>query len=119
MMDVEIGRKWVAALRSGEYPQTTDVLYDGCGYCCLGVLACVIGLPFERLAAPDCDLPVWAVRDEVGMLPIADLTRVGLSETDAVVLAEMNDQLKPFSSIADFIEANLLPAAAPPEEAPR
>lgn len=31
--------KWIAALRSGEYGQTKEVLCDGEGnYCCLGVL---------------------------------------------------------------------------------
>ena len=33
--------KLVAALRSGEYKQTKNCLYDGEGYCCLGV-ACDI-----------------------------------------------------------------------------
>jgi hypothetical protein len=29
--------KWVKALRSGNYKQTTNALQDDCGYCCLGV----------------------------------------------------------------------------------
>ncbi len=29
---------WVAALRSGQYAQTTGTLKDDKGYCCLGVL---------------------------------------------------------------------------------
>lgn len=32
-------KAWLAALRSGEYKQTTGVLKDACGYCCLGVAA--------------------------------------------------------------------------------
>ncbi len=46
----EIAGKWSAALRSGEYPQTTGQLcrrnLDGkvLGYCCLGVLAVTMGL---------------------------------------------------------------------------
>lgn len=31
--------KWVAALRSGEFKQTTGTLQNEDGYCCLGVLA--------------------------------------------------------------------------------
>jgi len=37
-MNEAIKTKWVAALRSGEYAQTTEVLRNGNGYCCLGVL---------------------------------------------------------------------------------
>jgi hypothetical protein len=34
----EIKEKWITALRSGEYAQTTHMLNDGKGMCCLGVL---------------------------------------------------------------------------------
>lgn len=34
----EVKEKWVQALRSGEYDQTTKVLRDNEGFCCLGVL---------------------------------------------------------------------------------
>jgi hypothetical protein len=34
-------RKWVEALRSGEFNQTKYVLHDDVGYCCLGV-ACEV-----------------------------------------------------------------------------
>lgn len=37
-MNPEIKSEWVAALRSGDYKQTKDVLSDGQGFCCLGVL---------------------------------------------------------------------------------
>jgi len=37
-MNPEIKQLWVDALRSGDYNQTTGVLHDGFGYCCLGVL---------------------------------------------------------------------------------
>jgi hypothetical protein len=33
---------WVTALESGEYSQCTHSLYDGEGYCCLGVYAKVV-----------------------------------------------------------------------------
>lgn len=36
-------QKWVDALRSGEYNQTTGTLQDDYGYCCLGV-ACKVAL---------------------------------------------------------------------------
>jgi hypothetical protein len=37
-MKADIKQKWVAALLSNEYEQTTGALRDGTGYCCLGVL---------------------------------------------------------------------------------
>ena len=38
MMNSEVKVKWLAALRSGKYKQTTEVLRDCKGFCCLGVL---------------------------------------------------------------------------------
>lgn len=37
-MNQEIKARWVAALRSGEYPQAINRLRAEGGYCCLGVL---------------------------------------------------------------------------------
>lgn len=37
-MNPEVKAKWIAALRSEKYPQTTELLRDCQGYCCLGVL---------------------------------------------------------------------------------
>ena len=37
-MKQEIKKKWIAALRSGEYQQTCEVLRNEDGFCCLGVL---------------------------------------------------------------------------------
>lgn len=37
-MPKELLAKWLAALRSGEYPQTIGSLRDSNGFCCLGVL---------------------------------------------------------------------------------
>jgi hypothetical protein len=37
-MNPEIKARWVAALRSGEYQQTTGNLRTENGFCCLGVL---------------------------------------------------------------------------------
>jgi len=36
--------EWTAALRSGDYEQCQDVLNDGGGFCCLGVLCEIAGL---------------------------------------------------------------------------
>lgn len=40
---VEYMTEWVTALRSGKYKQIDGMLYNGYGFCCLGVL-CEIGV---------------------------------------------------------------------------
>lgn len=44
-MKAEMKADWIAALRSGEFRQTTGTLRqrspEGDSHCCLGVLACV------------------------------------------------------------------------------
>ena len=42
-MNQEIKQKWVEALRSGKYKQTTYVLRREDSYCCLGVLCDIAG----------------------------------------------------------------------------
>lgn len=37
-MNKRIKKKWLKALRSGEYTQTRGVLHNDNGFCCLGVL---------------------------------------------------------------------------------
>ena len=46
-----VKRKWLAALRSGEYKQTTGALYDSTNdaFCCLGVLCNIEGVDKEDL----------------------------------------------------------------------
>lgn len=41
-LPVDVKKKWVEALRSGEYTQTRNVMYNPKtgGFCCLGVLEC-------------------------------------------------------------------------------
>lgn len=45
-------QKWANALRSGKYKQTTGVLQDHLGYCCLGV-ACDIFIPAKEQLRDD------------------------------------------------------------------
>lgn len=41
-------KKWLRALRSGKYKQTTGTLQDKDGYCCLGV-ACKVLIPKSKI----------------------------------------------------------------------
>lgn len=47
-MPKEMKAKWLEALRSGKYPQGRDTLFDGYGYCCLGVLQVAIDGTVEK-----------------------------------------------------------------------
>jgi hypothetical protein len=54
-MLTEIQEKWLKALESGEYKQCTEALFDGTGYCCLGVADVVcLGRTFTRSTDHSC-----------------------------------------------------------------
>ena len=105
-MKKKLKRKWVKALRSGEYCQTEGSLIDEKGYCCLGVLCDVMGI------AQDEDENFV---DEDGRA----LTSLGSAHDDGEglsglvmkggrwELAKMNDHGATFDEIADWIEENL------------
>ncbi len=115
-MNIEVKRKWVDALRSGEYKQGKGQLRKGDKFCCLGVLcdlhaketghrwsvvpqnseAKFIRSYLDSDCYPDDRVAEWA----------------GLKETDPVIkghsLATYNDGTNSsFFEIADLIEKNL------------
>lgn len=109
--------KWVAALRSGNYSQTKEVLCDGGGgYCCLGVLCDI----YEKETGDT--LP----KKESGMYKVSEDTLldfpyvrewVGLQGTQgefatrtdipASLLTALNDEWDnwDFNKLADLIES--------------
>jgi hypothetical protein len=100
-MNKELLKRWVAALRSGEYQQCTGALTttkDGpgtpiIGYCCLGVLQAI-----EPSIEPDS-----------GKLDSHDMRRVIGGHIDQYTLVAMNDPMgKTFPEIADYIEKKYL-----------
>lgn len=109
-MDQQMKAKWVAALRSGEYKQTTrklrEVYEDGSvGFCCLGVLCDLSGMGrWEGSLYHDEGDHVLAGGNRLWELG----TRYGLKRGEAVDLAYHNDIDKwSFDQIADYIEKNL------------
>jgi hypothetical protein len=97
-MDAQLKSKWVEALRSGKYQQARNFLKSEDGYCCLGVLCDIQGADFE------------AIREEFGSLSLSLNPAKYLGEVNtikATELAQMNDNGKSFSEIADYIEVNL------------
>lgn len=126
-------RRWIEALRSGEYKQCRGTLYDGTGYCCLGVAehlfngepeqhgrtyrfsdptnpedwsSSVLTNRTRRLLGFEADCPELFTL----VLPEPEwddgLEWVGISTS----LAELNDRYKfGFEQIADLIEERIDP----------
>lgn len=106
--------KWIQALRSGEYKQTTGALQKTkgakAGYCCLGV-ACVL---YNEVAAANNRISVEiknpsgnvAFGGNIEQLPMRPLRHYGLSGQMQEDLIDINDKKKKnFNQIADYIEA--------------
>lgn len=110
-MKKSIAKKWVAALRSGQYAQGVGNLREGGAFCCLGVLCDLHstitgkgqwdGGEYHAGCESDCMVPPDNVCEWAGMQENnPDM------ESDYITLAEMNDAGASFAEIADKIEAN-------------
>lgn len=114
----ENAKKWVEALRSGEYQQGTKFLCKDGKYCCLGVL-CDLAVKegivkFDDMVEPEvryfggnCDVLPQAVQSWVGLknaLGAYD-TYFAFGTIMQDSLASLNDvEMLKFNEIADFIE---------------
>lgn len=100
-MKKRIMQKWVKALRSGEYKQTTYRLIDDDGFCCLGVL-CDIATKEGIIT-----LDIWqsGSRLPVEVMKWADISHhYGAYNKSAYNLADLNDNGKSFKYISSIIE---------------
>jgi hypothetical protein len=120
----EVKTKWVAALRSGEYEQTTGTLSRDGAYCCLGVLcelAIKDGVEIEKHPTPGASTRYG---ESVGVLPWRVVSWAGVPDCDPDVqvppkdddqfatdewqaLSGVNDGGASFELIADLIEKSL------------
>lgn len=107
-MDQQIKAAWLKALRSGKYKQGSEYLFNNGEYCCLGVLAKVIGAKFDKDG-----IPIFKGK-RVGAQNSSDSllspTFCGLRTSTQQTLASMNDGIpesKSFREIADYIERRL------------
>lgn len=102
-------KKWLKALRSGDYKQGSGCLKrvneNGTTYCCLGVLIDTLGTRWKKVAGRT---HLACRGNAVAALP-ADIKRqVGLSDKVESKLIEMNDQKgRSFKQIARYIERYL------------
>lgn len=117
-MDKKVAMKWIKALRSGKYKQTSEVLRQTdengkVGHCCLGVLAEISGVDKDflnengTLDEPDVRSRCGNIGDEEGT-PRAGCIKIKIKKqlVDCTGLAQANDQGASFKAIATWIEKN-------------
>jgi hypothetical protein len=111
----EFGKKWLKALRSGDYKQATKTLYDPTtdGYCCLG-LACKLEYPLYYLKSSSGGyagiISKGKQPDELKYnLKKIPKELLGLSGGSPLVrtLVNKNDKGESFVKIANWIEKNV------------
>jgi len=104
----ENAKKWVEALRSGEYEQTTENLQDHRGYCCLGV-ACDLYEKSTGNTLVNTDGVIFGavLSEDEGLIKVQEW--IGLKYEDGSYLGDsltdLNDQGLDFIGIADIIES--------------
>jgi hypothetical protein len=98
-------KKWIAALRGGEYNQAKRQLQSREGFCCLGV-ACEVFLPEEKKNRADNGM-LWGTTPNFQPVPKwlikinADVENIA-----GVSLMVLNDRsLANFKEIADLLES--------------
>lgn len=118
-MNARVKRKWVKALRSGQYKQGRADLINEDGHCCLGVLVEEMApqfvahpgdpYPYRGYADPLASGAVISRGDPVfGTIPDDLAILWGLDDATQDELATMNDRHgSSFDGIADWIEENL------------
>ena len=115
----ENAKKWVAALRSGKYKQTKNVLHRTNGqdkFCCLGVACDLFIKSGGKLSAVrkkhDGSIPCISYAGKTGILPATVKKWLGLSGPEGEYgkyedqsLTMLNDNGKTFKYIAKLIES--------------
>jgi hypothetical protein len=111
-MNPEIRKLWTDALRSGRYSQTTQVLRNRYGFCCLGVL-CDLAVAAGVISPPYIDelgIREYGREHKYEELPIEVQEWAGLTSGDPVLIENQtcttaNDRLRlSFNEIADLID---------------
>jgi hypothetical protein len=99
-------KRWIAALRSGEYKQGRFTLCHDDEYCCLGVACDVFGIPYEtesgvRFYSGNEIVLTVAVRDMLGLKDVGGKVN---DEDMSEALFYHNDNGYTFEQIADTME---------------
>lgn len=106
-MKLSIAKKWIAALRSGNYKQAKETLRRGNSFCCLGVLCNLHAQEHPEIAAEQRYAAKYMGRGN--FLPEAVAVWAGLKSDNAMIpghlysLSYQNDTGADFKKIADLI----------------
>lgn len=109
-MKAALKKKWIDALRSGNYKQGHSVLRNDDHYCCLGVLCDVIGPTKWDKDGREGDTYVWKHENKNNYCVVPYMNELDeyFVDKQQVRLANMNDkENKSFEEIADYIEKNV------------
>lgn len=115
-MNSEIKDKWLKALRSGKYKQTTGVLKASDSYCCLGVLCDVYSKTKKKSGIKFDDFNQFFDGENLKLSILSDRiinwaelsgNEIEPSRDNHATLMVLNDSGKTFLEIADIIEKHL------------
>jgi len=114
-MNSQIKERWVRALRSGEYEQTTRCLHNDKGFCCLGVLCDLYAKEHNVSWNRNSITQKYDLFHSDQVLPpeVMEWARVERDPTvkhasrGATTLAMLNDHSLDFNQIAQIIEEQL------------
>ena len=103
-------QEWVDALRSGKYKQTKETLKGelpegGVGYCCLGVLADIMGYEIE--VETYIGGGEWLKYETEGPKHIYEDFKASAGGDFVDLLMRHNDNGMPFRKISDIIEREM------------
>ena len=95
----ELYDRWVAALKTGNYPKTRGTLHDDCGFCCLGVatdLVLVDENEYWQYANYELNPNVYSYRNGTTILPdsVAELLNFGYNLSGVFELNELSSGLQ-------------------------
>lgn len=115
MMKEDVKKKWLEALRSGEYKQVRGGLCNiengvKVGHCCLGVLCeCLAndGVVTSDASVNRIGSYTYTGLPMAGALTHSLLAHLNLDVKEESNLIRMNDKGKSFVEIADYIEKNV------------
>jgi len=105
-LPLKFKKKWLKALRSGEYEQCTGRLHDDGKYCCLGVANHLHGVSNKTM---DGNPKTGCAKEYFGCVPkyMEALQDRKDDQSHSMNLIRMNDGGKSFKQIAEYIQKNL------------
>lgn len=101
--------KWLAALRSGRYEQCKEQLFDGKGYCCLGVLQMELGGEIVKSGSIELPHLLWLAKKKITFLA-KDGNKTSSPYIGGPVdysVTVLNDKGVSFLELADLLEEEI------------